>query len=123
MILMFCVLLDVWLTLLVLRGKETKLDTRSRKCIYLGNQHGVISHVLFDINNKHLFLSCDTIFFEHISPYNINNHKTCNTPQHTFSIDNTNFHDDIEHHSPSSTPTTSIQSPTPANNNPSNPTV
>lgn len=67
----------------------TKLDTRARKCIYLGNQHGVKGHVLF--------LSRDTIFVEHLFPDHIQNTKTPNFPQHIFPLTNTNFHDDIDH--------------------------
>jgi hypothetical protein len=53
-----------------LKAHRLKLDSRSRKCIYLGSKAGVKGHILFDLHNKELFLSRDVIFFEHLFPYN-----------------------------------------------------
>jgi hypothetical protein len=53
-----------------LKANRLKLDSRSRKCIYLGSKAGVKGHILFDLHNKELFLSRDVIFFEHLFPYN-----------------------------------------------------
>jgi hypothetical protein len=52
-----------------LQANRHKLDSRSRKCVYLGYKQGVKGHILFDLLNKEIFISRDVIFFEHIFPY------------------------------------------------------
>lgn len=54
-----------------LKRNRSKLDSRSRKCVYLGLKYSVKGHVLYDLQNKQTFVSRDTIFFENIHPYNI----------------------------------------------------
>ncbi|XP_045802654.1 phosphatidate cytidylyltransferase 1-like [Trifolium pratense] len=45
-----------------LSAHRKKLDSRSRKCIYLGFKDGVKGHILFDLKSKELFLSRDYCF-------------------------------------------------------------
>ena len=52
-----------------LQNNRHKLDSRSRKCVYLGYKKGVKGHILFDLLTKEIFISRDVIFFEHIFPY------------------------------------------------------
>jgi hypothetical protein len=63
-----------------LKAQRLKLDSRSRKCVYLGFKSGVKGHILFDLHNKELFLSRDVIFFEHLFPYN---NPSSDTSTHT----------------------------------------
>jgi hypothetical protein len=64
-----------------LKAHRLKLDSRSRKCIYLGSKTDVKGHILFDLHNKELFLSRDVIFFEHLFPYNnVSSDTTTHTP-------------------------------------------
>lgn len=60
------------------KRNRTKLDFRSRKCIYLGIEIGVKGSILQDIHNKNLFISRDIIFFEFIFPYT----KISQSPNH-----------------------------------------
>lgn len=50
---------------------RTKLDSRRRKCVYIGTKYGTKGHILFDLYNRNIFISRDTIFHEHIFPYPI----------------------------------------------------
>jgi hypothetical protein len=52
-----------------LQNNRKKLDSRSRKCVYLGFRVGVKGHTLFDLQSREIFISRDVVFFEHIFPY------------------------------------------------------
>lgn len=51
-----------------LQASRKKLNSRSRKWLYLGFITGVNEHT-FDLNSKEIFLARDVIFFESIFPY------------------------------------------------------
>jgi len=40
-----------------------KLDSKSRKCVYLGYKQGVKGHILYDLFTKEIFISRDVVFF------------------------------------------------------------
>jgi transposase InsO family protein len=56
-----------------LQHNRRKLDSRSRKCVYLGFRVGVKGHTLFDLQSREIFISKDVVFFEHIFPYHSQN--------------------------------------------------
>jgi hypothetical protein len=56
-----------------LQHNRRKLDSRSRKCVYLGFRVGVKGHTLFDLQTREIFISRDVVFFEHIFPYHSQN--------------------------------------------------
>ncbi|KAK2359287.1 hypothetical protein QL285_084673 [Trifolium repens] len=106
-----------------LKAHRLKLDSRSRKCIYLGSKTGVKGHILFDLHTKELFLSRDVSFFEHLFPYNkISSDTTTHIPTPT--IPDPAYLDDLFQYSPQNLPTTThhnspslnTQSPLSSNN-------
>lgn len=65
------------------KNKTTKLDTRSKKCLFLGHKTHTKGDILFDLTSKQIFVSRDTTFFEHIFPYAHTTTHTQQCPYHT----------------------------------------
>lgn len=82
------------------KRNHTKLDPRSCKCMYLGTKHGVKGNILYDINNMNIFISRDTIFFEHIFPYTHNNNDTTSISLPTHPIITCDSYYDHDSHFP-----------------------
>lgn len=81
-----------------LQANRHKLDSRSRKCVYLGYKQGVKGHILFDLLNKEIFISRDVIFFEHIFPYQSTvSSEPISKPAHSISAQSL-FDDSIPDH-------------------------
>jgi hypothetical protein len=65
-----------------LQHNRRKLDSRSRKCVYLGFRMGVKGHSLFDLQSREIFISRDVVFFEHIFPYHSKNTQSNASTSH-----------------------------------------
>lgn len=101
-----------------LKASKKKLDSTSRKYIYLGYKPGVKGHILFDLHCKELFLSRDIVFSEFQFPYKHGPSPTQvthhNPPLHySSSLDEFFYHAFMPTlpSQPSSTPTTISPSP------------
>lgn len=60
---------------------RTKLNSRSRKSIFLAFQTGVKGCILYDIVHKNVFICRDVVHFEHSSPFATSNHQIFSSPQ------------------------------------------
>ncbi|KAK2390516.1 putative mitochondrial protein [Trifolium repens] len=58
-----------------IQNHRTKLDTRSRKSVYLGIKQGVKGAVLYDLNSRNIFVSRNVTFHEQILPYQSSDSK------------------------------------------------
>jgi hypothetical protein len=56
-----------------LNSHRTKLDSRARKSVFLGDKSGYKGFVLYDLNTKEIFISRHVTFHEHILPYQSSN--------------------------------------------------
>jgi len=56
-----------------LENNKTKLQPRSRKCIFLGYKIGIKGYVLLDIMSREIFISKNVIFYENTFPYKEHN--------------------------------------------------
>jgi hypothetical protein len=98
---------------ITLQNQRTKLASRARKSIFLGYRPGVKGVVLFDINNRDIFVSRNVTHHENIFPYQ-NKHQTSpwsyypSTASPFFSPPSTSI---------DSTPTTLVPSSTSTTNN------
>lgn len=56
--------------------QRTKLDSRARKCVFLGYASATKGYILFDLYHQNVFVSRNAIFHENIFPY----HTTATPP-------------------------------------------
>jgi hypothetical protein len=59
-----------------LQNHRTKLEPRSRKCIFFWYKQGVKGIVLYDLNSKEVFLSRNVVHHDHILPYQCSTRPT-----------------------------------------------
>ncbi|KAI5438974.1 hypothetical protein KIW84_024635 [Lathyrus oleraceus] len=52
---------------------RTKLESRARKCVFLGYKNGMKGVVLYDIHSHSILISRNVIHYEHIFPYSNSN--------------------------------------------------
>jgi len=89
------------------------LQSRARKCIFLGYKSGFKGSVLFDLDSREIFISRNVVFHELILPYSSSSSPTTNWQYFSPSSTHSSMFDDsdISLSSPSPitppTPTTS----------------
>jgi len=49
-----------------LENNRTKLEPRSRKCVFIGYKSGIKGYMLLDTNNREIFISKNVIFYEKV---------------------------------------------------------
>lgn len=54
------------------QSHKTKLDSRGRKCVFLGFKQGTKGVILLNLNNHDIFISKNVVYHEHIFPYKPN---------------------------------------------------
>ena len=64
-------------------ANRNKLDPRSQKCVHLGYCNETKGYLLYGMHSSKLFLSRDSLFFEHIFPYmhSVSESSTIPSPQ------------------------------------------
>lgn len=52
-----------------IKAKRGKLDPRAMKCIFIGFKEGTRGYILYNLDNRNIFLSRDVHFYERRFPY------------------------------------------------------
>jgi len=73
---------------------KTKLESKSKKCLFLGYKFNVKCYILFDLKTKQIFSSTNVLFYEHILPYKIDsaNQHFQTYDRHRFTDESSNSH-------------------------------
>jgi len=73
-----------------LENNRTKLEPRSKKCVFLGYKSGIKGYVLLHTKNKEIFINRNVIFYENIFSYKSSN-DTSNINQINDTQNSTDF--------------------------------
>jgi hypothetical protein len=97
-----------------LQANRTKLSHRGRKCIYLGHKQNVKGAILYDLNNREIFVSRHVTHHDHILPYQSSNqipwhyhtdYTALHHPDHLHSLNDLENIYPIDHASDNNEPT------------------